>query len=118
MLERNFRLKLSGPDYKNRDPVKALADFRSRVENYEKAYEPIGDWEEENDIQFCKIINVGKKVIAYNISGYLSGQCIFYLMNFNLVGKLIMLIGLNLRIDIFYQNVKSLSHDMAKVKIM
>ncbi|KAG2231616.1 6-phosphofructo-2-kinase-domain-containing protein [Thamnidium elegans] len=84
MLERNFCLKLSGPDYKNKDPVKALADFRSRVANYEKAYQPIGDWEEENDIQFCKLINVGKKVIAYNISGYLSGQCIFYLMNFNL----------------------------------
>ncbi|OAD08155.1 hypothetical protein MUCCIDRAFT_136346, partial [Mucor lusitanicus CBS 277.49] len=84
MLERNFRLKLSGPDYKNKDPVEALADFRSRVANYEKAYQPVGDWEEEHDIQFCKLINVGKKVIAYNISGYLSGQCIFYLMNFNL----------------------------------
>lgn len=87
MLERNFRLKLSGPDYKNKDPVEALADFRSRVANYEKAYQPVGDWEEEHDIQFCKLINVGKKVIAYNISGYLSGQCIFYLMNFNLNGK-------------------------------
>jgi 6-phosphofructo-2-kinase len=86
MLERNFRLKLSGPDYKNKDPAEALADFRSRVVNYEKAYEPVGDWEEEHDIQFCKLINVGKKMIAYNISGYLSGQCIFYLMNFNLVG--------------------------------
>ncbi|KAI8359189.1 6-phosphofructo-2-kinase-domain-containing protein [Blakeslea trispora] len=84
MLERNFRLKLSGPDYKNKDPTEALSDFRSRVANYEKAYEPVGEWEEENDIQFCKLINVGKKVIAYNISGYLSGQCIFYLMNFNL----------------------------------
>ncbi|RCH78157.1 hypothetical protein CU098_004019 [Rhizopus stolonifer] len=77
MLERNFRLKLSGPDYKNKDPIEALADFRSRVANYEKAYEPVGDWEEENDIQFCKLINVGKKVIAYNISGYLSERQIF-----------------------------------------
>ncbi len=63
MLERNFRLKLSGPDYKNKDPVAALADFRSRVANYEKAYEPVGEWEEQHDIQFCKLINVGKKVI-------------------------------------------------------
>lgn len=39
------------------------------------------------DVQYCKLINVGKKVIAYNISGYLSGQCVFYLMNFNLAGK-------------------------------
>ncbi|ORE10785.1 bifunctional 6-phosphofructo-2-kinase/fructose-2,6-bisphosphate 2-phosphatase, partial [Rhizopus microsporus var. microsporus] len=87
VLERNFRLKLSGPDYKDKDPAVALSDFRHRVANYEKAYEPVGEWEEENDIQYCKLVNVGKKVIAYNISGYLSGQCIFYLMNFNLAER-------------------------------
>ncbi|KAI8337008.1 6-phosphofructo-2-kinase-domain-containing protein [Chlamydoabsidia padenii] len=84
VLERNFRLKLLGPDYKDKDPSEALADFRSRVTNYERAYEPLGDWEEDHDLQYCKMINVGKKVVAYNISGYLAGQCIFYLMNFNL----------------------------------
>ncbi|KAI8076623.1 6-phosphofructo-2-kinase-domain-containing protein [Gilbertella persicaria] len=87
VLERNFRLKLSGPDYKDKDPAIALSDFRHRVANYEKAYEPVGDWEEDNDIQYCKLVNVGKKIIAHNISGYLSGQCIFYLMNFNLAER-------------------------------
>ncbi|KAF1807219.1 6-phosphofructo-2-kinase-domain-containing protein [Mucor lusitanicus] len=87
VLERNFRLKLSGPDYKDKDPAKALSDFRHRVANYERAYEPVGDWEEDHDIQYCKLVNVGKKVIAHNISGYLSGQCIFYLMNFNLAER-------------------------------
>lgn len=85
-MERNFRLKLLGPDYKDKPAATALADFKSRVNNYEKAYQPVGDWEEENNIAYCKIMNVGKKVIAYNISGYLSGQCVFYLMNFNLEG--------------------------------
>ncbi|RCH78179.1 hypothetical protein CU098_002132, partial [Rhizopus stolonifer] len=87
VLEKNFRLKLSGPDYKDKDPVLALSDFRNRVANYERAYEAIGEWEEERDYQYCKLVNVGKKVIAYNISGYLSGQCIFYLMNFNLAER-------------------------------
>ncbi|KAI7902654.1 6-phosphofructo-2-kinase-domain-containing protein [Cokeromyces recurvatus] len=87
VLERNFRLKLSGPDYKDMNPAKALSDFRHRVANYEKAYDSVGDWEEEHDIQYCKLVNVGKKVIAYNISGYLSGQCVFYLMNFNLAER-------------------------------
>lgn len=86
-----MRLKLSGPDYKDKDPVLALQDFKTRVENYETAYEPVGDWEEERDVQYCKLINVGKKVIAYNISGYLSGQAVFYLMNFNLAGKKLLL---------------------------
>ncbi|KAI8333669.1 6-phosphofructo-2-kinase-domain-containing protein [Chlamydoabsidia padenii] len=84
VLERNFRLKLLGPDYKDKDPSKALADFRSRVANYERAYVPLGEWEEDRDLQYCKMINVGKKVVAHNINGYLAGQCVFYLMNFNL----------------------------------
>ncbi|KAH8548212.1 6-phosphofructo-2-kinase-domain-containing protein [Umbelopsis sp. PMI_123] len=92
VLERNMRLKLSGPDYKDKDPVEALKDFKSRVANYERAYEPLGEWEEEqDDVQYCKLINVGKKVIANNISGYLSGQAVFYLMNFNLAERQIFL---------------------------
>ncbi|KAM3580453.1 6-phosphofructo-2-kinase [Umbelopsis sp. WA50703] len=86
-----MRLKLSGPDYKGKDPTLALRDFKSRVENYERAYEPIGEWEEHRDVQYCKLINVGKKVIAHNISGYLSGQAVFYLMNFNLAERQIFL---------------------------
>ena len=59
-----MRLKLSGPDYKNMDPDEALNDFRKRVVNYEKAYEPISEEEEQSDMQYCKLINVGKKVVA------------------------------------------------------
>lgn len=51
-----MRLKLSGPDYKDMDPVVALEDFRQRVANYEKAYETIGDYEEQVDnLQYCKV---------------------------------------------------------------
>ncbi|KAG0190621.1 hypothetical protein DFQ28_001791 [Apophysomyces sp. BC1034] len=64
MLERNFRLKLAGPDYSNKNPDDALADFRSRVANYEKAYQPVGDWEEENNIQYCKLINVERQIFV------------------------------------------------------
>jgi hypothetical protein len=39
------------------DPVVALEDFKKRVANYEKAYEPIGDYEEEiENIQYCKVM--------------------------------------------------------------
>ncbi|KAI9485700.1 MAG: 6-phosphofructo-2-kinase-domain-containing protein [Benjaminiella poitrasii] len=64
VLERNFRLKLSGPDYKDTDPAKALSDFRHRVANYEKAYEAVGDWEEEHDIQYCKLVNVERQIFV------------------------------------------------------
>lgn len=39
------------------DPVVALEDFRRRVANYEKAYETIGEYEEEvENVQYCKVL--------------------------------------------------------------
>lgn len=50
-----MRLKLSGPDYKDKDPLKSLEDFRKRVAAYESAYEPLGDYEENEDMQYIKV---------------------------------------------------------------
>ena len=95
LIEKNIHLKLSGPDYKKMDPNKALQDFRQRLHNYSKVYETIDESEEsENekyDIQYVKIINAGKKIISFNISGYLSSQCVFFLLNFNLTDRQIWL---------------------------
>ncbi|KAF9430416.1 hypothetical protein BGZ94_006986 [Podila epigama] len=84
VLSHNIAMKLMSPDYKGVDETKAREDFRKRLENYERAYQTLGEEDEDEGIQYCKLINVGKKVIAYNTQGYLAGQCIFYLMNFNL----------------------------------
>ena len=50
-----MRLKLSGPDYKDQDPVTALADFKKRVALYEKSYVPLGDYEERNDMPYVQV---------------------------------------------------------------
>jgi 6-phosphofructo-2-kinase len=50
-----MRLKLSGPDYKDKDPVKSLKDFKERVKQYESAYVPLGDYEEEHAMQYIKV---------------------------------------------------------------
>jgi 6-phosphofructo-2-kinase len=50
-----MRLKLSGPDYKGKDPVTSLEDFRKRVAAYESAYVPLGEYEEANGIQYIKV---------------------------------------------------------------
>lgn len=50
-----MRLKLSGPDYKDKDPVKSLEDFKQRVKAYESAYQPIGRWEEDHDLQYIQV---------------------------------------------------------------
>ncbi|KAJ2782596.1 6-phosphofructo-2-kinase [Coemansia javaensis] len=89
IINRNIRLKTRSPDYVGMDPEVAEADFRARLRNYERAYRTIGEAEERLDVQYCKIIDVGKKVIAYNVQGFLESQVVFYLMNMNLEPRVI-----------------------------
>lgn len=81
LIQKNIKLKLNGPDYLNKDKELALQDFKNRLKNYESAYQTI---EDEEEYQYIKIINVGKKIITYNIQGFLPSQTIYYLLNFNL----------------------------------
>lgn len=88
LIESNIRLKLSGPDYKDVDTDVAIKDFVSRMHNYEKAYQTIGPEEEaDDDFQYIKMIDVGRKVVCYNIKGFLAGQVVFFLLNFNLAER-------------------------------
>ncbi|KAK7746931.1 6-phosphofructo-2-kinase [Cytospora paraplurivora] len=87
LLEANMRLKLSGPDYKNKDPVKSLEDFKARVKAYESAYVPLGQHEEEQDLQYIQMIDVGRKVIHHRLKGFLSGSIASYLTTFNLAPR-------------------------------
>ena len=74
LLESNMRLKLSGPDYKDQDPVVALDDFKKRVALYQKKYVPLGEYEEKNNMPYVQMIDVGRKVVSHQIRGFLSGR--------------------------------------------
>ncbi|KAJ4370010.1 6-phosphofructo-2-kinase [Neocucurbitaria cava] len=89
LLESNMRLKLSGPDYQDKDPVAALEDFKKRVAIYEKNYVPIGDYEEDHNMPYVKMVDVGRKMISHQIKGFLAGQAVYYLLNFNLAPRMI-----------------------------
>jgi 6-phosphofructo-2-kinase len=89
LLDKNFRLKLSGPDYKDQNPEKALADFRGRVANYEKSYVPLGKLEEDQGIPYIQMIDVGRKINTHRIRGYMSTHVVEYLLNFNLAERMI-----------------------------
>ncbi|MCJ1470862.1 hypothetical protein MMC07_009509 [Pseudocyphellaria aurata] len=82
LLESNMRLKLSGPDYKDQNPVAALDDFKKRVALYQEKYVPLGEYEERNNMPY--MIDVGRKVVSHQIRGFLSAQTVYYLLNFNL----------------------------------
>eukprot|EP00599_Poterioochromonas_sp_BG-1_P003603 CAMPEP_0173146218 /NCGR_PEP_ID=MMETSP1105-20130129/8358_1 /TAXON_ID=2985 /ORGANISM="Ochromonas sp., Strain BG-1" /LENGTH=657 /DNA_ID=CAMNT_0014060369 /DNA_START=226 /DNA_END=2199 /DNA_ORIENTATION=+ len=68
-------------DYKGMDIETARRDFYSRVKEYEKVYETITDDEDNSQISYIKLINVGQKVITRNCYGYLPSQVAFYLQN-------------------------------------
>lgn len=89
LLEANMRLKLSGPDYKDKDPIAALEDFKKRVAIYQRNYVPIGEYEERNNMPYVQMIDVGRKVISHQIRGFLSAQAVYYLLNFNLAPRMI-----------------------------
>lgn len=92
ILDTNIRLKLSGPDYKDMDPEVALKDFVGRLKNYERAYETIDESEEEIEgFQYIKMIDVGKKVVSFNVQGFLASQTVYFLLNFNLCERQIWL---------------------------
>lgn len=79
-----MRLKLRGPDYKDKDPESSYNDFKKRVAAYESAYTSLGDFEELNNMQYIKLIDVGRKVIHYRLSGFLACGIASYLSTFNL----------------------------------
>ncbi|EHK15967.1 uncharacterized protein TRIVIDRAFT_39971 [Trichoderma virens Gv29-8] len=87
LLEANMRLKLSGPDYRDKDPVKSLEDFKARVAAYASAYEPLGEYEEEHDMQYIQMVDVGRKLIQHRLKGFLSGGLSTYLSSFNLAPR-------------------------------
>jgi 6-phosphofructo-2-kinase len=91
LLEANMRLKLSGPDYKDKDPNKSLIDFQDRVAQYERSYQPLGDYEEDRNIPYCSLIDVGRKIVSFKVDGFLSVQAVSYFMNFNLAPRQIWL---------------------------
>ncbi|KAJ3045482.1 hypothetical protein HDV00_009135 [Rhizophlyctis rosea] len=91
VLRQNIEMKLQGPDYKNMPREEARRDFLARTENYEKAYETINDDEEKLDFSYVKLIDVGKKVIAHAVHGYLASQCVFYLMQMHIKERTIWL---------------------------
>lgn len=87
LLEANMRLKLSGPDYRDKDPYKSLEDFKNRVAAYASAYVPLGDYEEDNDFQYIQMVDVGRKLVQHRLKGFLSGGISTYLSSFNLAPR-------------------------------
>ncbi len=77
-----LEVKTTSPDYAGQDPDVAAQDFRNRIRNYEKVYQTID--EDESDLTYLKIMDVGKQVIINRIQDYLQSRVVYYLMNLHI----------------------------------
>uniref|UniRef100_A0A5B6YJM8 Putative 6-phosphofructo-2-kinase/fructose-2,6-bisphosphatase n=1 Tax=Davidia involucrata TaxID=16924 RepID=A0A5B6YJM8_DAVIN len=91
IIERNIRLKIQqSPDYAEEPDFEAgYRDFKNRLENYEKVYEPV---EEGSYIKMIDMVSgQGGQIQVNNISGYLPGRIVFFLVNTHLTPRPILL---------------------------
>eukprot|EP00271_Cylindrocystis_brebissonii_P006941 TRINITY_DN19908_c0_g1_i1.p1 TRINITY_DN19908_c0_g1~~TRINITY_DN19908_c0_g1_i1.p1 ORF type:complete len:652 (-),score=118.43 TRINITY_DN19908_c0_g1_i1:759-2714(-) len=80
IIEQNVQEKIrTSPDYTSTpDRNEALADFKARLANYEKVYEPVS---EGSYIKLIDMVSGGGQIQVNNISGYLPGRIVFFLVN-------------------------------------
>ncbi|XP_031271770.1 6-phosphofructo-2-kinase/fructose-2,6-bisphosphatase isoform X2 [Pistacia vera] len=91
IILRNIRLKIQqSPDYAEQPDFEAgLQDFKNRLANYEKVYEPV---EEGSYIKMIDMVSGhGGQLQVNNISGYLPGRIVFFLVNTHLTPRPILL---------------------------
>ncbi|PSS09503.1 Fructose-2,6-bisphosphatase [Actinidia chinensis var. chinensis] len=91
IIERNIRLKIQqSPDYAEEPDFEAgYRDFKQRLDNYEKIYEPV---EEGSYIKMIDMVKgQGGQIQVNNISGYLPGRIVFFLVNTHLTPRPILL---------------------------
>ncbi|EME27879.1 6-phosphofructo-2-kinase/fructose-2,6-bisphosphatase [Galdieria sulphuraria] len=89
IIEHNvMETKLRMPDYQNMDPETAVEDFQRRIANYEVANETI---EDDEMVSYIKIINLGRTIVLHQLTGYLQGKLVSYLMNMHTLPRSIYL---------------------------
>lgn len=91
IIERNIRLKIQqSPDYEEETDFEAgLRDFKERLANYGKVYEPV---EEGSYVKMIDMVSGnGGQIQVNNISGYLPGRIVFFLVNTHLTPRPILL---------------------------
>ncbi|XP_052155841.1 6-phosphofructo-2-kinase/fructose-2,6-bisphosphatase isoform X2 [Oryza glaberrima] len=91
IIERNVRLKIQqSPDYADQpDYETGVRDFKERLANYEKVYEPVQEGSYIKMIDMVK--GQGGQLQVNNISGYLPGRIVFFLVNSHLTPRPILL---------------------------
>jgi len=83
IIERNvLDTKVSSPDYKGIPPEQAVEDFKKRIAEYEKSYQPLD--ESDSHLTYIKLVDVGRQIIINRVESYLASRIVHFLMNLHI----------------------------------
>uniref|UniRef100_UPI00358E550C 6-phosphofructo-2-kinase/fructose-2, 6-bisphosphatase 4-like isoform X2 n=1 Tax=Myxine glutinosa TaxID=7769 RepID=UPI00358E550C len=75
-----MEVKLSSPDYKDRDMDEAVEDFKKRIDCYTSFYQHL-DGDLDRDLSYMKIFNVGDRFLVNHVQDHIQSRIVYYLMN-------------------------------------
>ncbi|KAA0169694.1 hypothetical protein FNF27_06875 [Cafeteria roenbergensis] len=85
MIRANVReTKLKSPDYKDMTEQEAVKDFLRRIGHYVAVYQSV---EDDEDCAYVKLIDVGRKLVAHRMAGFLKARLLFFLSNLRIAPK-------------------------------
>lgn len=76
------------PDFVGVPKEQALADFRARIEKYEKVYRTIGD----DNLSYIKVMNLSSKIVCNKIHGRSQHRIVAFLMSLHVVERPVWLV--------------------------
>ncbi|XP_057678358.1 6-phosphofructo-2-kinase/fructose-2,6-bisphosphatase 2-like isoform X3 [Corythoichthys intestinalis] len=74
-------VKVSSPDYPERDRESVMDDFLKRIECYKVTYQPLDPDEHDTNLSFIQVINVGRRFLVNRVQDYIQSKIVYYLMN-------------------------------------
>uniref|UniRef100_I3KJY5 6-phosphofructo-2-kinase/fructose-2,6-bisphosphatase 2 n=1 Tax=Oreochromis niloticus TaxID=8128 RepID=I3KJY5_ORENI len=81
IAENIMDVKVSSPDYPERDRESVMEDFLKRIECYKVTYQPLDPDEHDKNLSFIQVINVGRSFLVNRVQDYIQSKIVYYLMN-------------------------------------
>ncbi|XP_067387835.1 6-phosphofructo-2-kinase/fructose-2,6-bisphosphatase 2 isoform X2 [Emydura macquarii macquarii] len=86
-----LEVKVSSPDYPERNRENVMGDFLKRIECYQVTYQPLDPANHDKDLSFIKVINVGQRFLVNRVRDYIQSKIVYYLMNIHVQPRTIYL---------------------------
>uniref|UniRef100_A0AAR2M4M6 6-phosphofructo-2-kinase/fructose-2,6-bisphosphatase 2 n=1 Tax=Pygocentrus nattereri TaxID=42514 RepID=A0AAR2M4M6_PYGNA len=81
IAENIMDVKVSSPDYPERNRESVMEDFLKRIECYKVTYQPLDPDQHDKDRSFIQVINVGQRFLVNRVQDYIQSKIVYYLMN-------------------------------------